>query len=229
MKMLDKIRRAIVFISFRLSSGTAFGSESNTSNRPDNRSGGGLTRRDLLLESFYLPTAFSLTINLASLDSRQAMEFAFPPGKTARGDDSCDGRKAIGRSFFMLDYFLVMVGGALGTGARFWLSGFVAQRAGEFFPLGTLVVNVSGSFVLGFLAGLADPLGPFLIGPRIRQFLMIGLCGGYTTFSSFSLQTLDLAQAGDWLKAGANILLSVGCCLAAVWLGRILALWILPR
>jgi CrcB protein len=58
---------------------------------------------------------------------------------------------------------------------------------------------------------------------------MIGICGGYTTFSSFSVQTLELAQDGDWLKAGLNTLLSVGCCLAAVWLGRTLAFWLVAR
>src|ERR1700731_5079999 len=109
-----------------------------------------------------------------------------------------------GRSSFMLNYFWVMFGGALGTGARFWLSGFVAQRVGEFFPLGTLAVNVTGSFVLGFFAALTDPQGRLFVSPTIPQFGMIGVCGGYTTFSSFSLQTLDLAQDGDWFKAGMN-------------------------
>jgi fluoride ion exporter CrcB/FEX len=60
----------------------------------------------------------------------------------------------------MLSYILVMFGGALGTGARFWMSGLIAERAGEFFPLGTLVVNVSGSFVIGFFAAFTDPEGP---------------------------------------------------------------------
>ncbi|HEU0276141.1 MAG TPA: fluoride efflux transporter CrcB [Candidatus Udaeobacter sp.] len=129
----------------------------------------------------------------------------------------------------MLNYFWVIIGGAIGTGARFWVSGFVAQRIGEFFPVGTLVVNVSGSFVIGFFAAFTDPQGPFLISSPFRQFFMIGLCGGYTTFSSFSLQTLDLAQQGDWLKAGVNISLSVLCCLIAVWLGRILALALIPK
>src|ERR1044072_2055335 len=134
-----------------------------------------------------------------------------------------------GRSFFMLEYILVMVGGALGTGARFWVSGFVAERGGEIFPLGTLVVNITGSFAVGFLAAFMDPQGFFLMSPRLRQFLMIGVCGGYTTFSSFRLTTLDLVRDGDWFKAGLNTLLSVVCCLAAVWLGRILALAILPK
>ena len=129
----------------------------------------------------------------------------------------------------MFSYLWVMLGGALGTGARFWLSGLVANRFGEFFPLGTIVVNVTGSFVVGFFAAISDPQGPFLIAPRFRQFFMIGICGGYTTFSSFSLQTLDLARDGDWLKAGLNGLLSFTCCLGAVWLGRILALALLNR
>ena len=129
----------------------------------------------------------------------------------------------------MLEYILVMVGGALGTGARFWVSGFVAERGGELFPLGTLVVNITGSFAVGFLAFFMDSQGFFLMSPRLRQFLMIGVCGGYTTFSSFSLQTLDLVRDGDWFKAGLNTLLSFVCCLAAVWLGRILAFAILPK
>ena len=129
----------------------------------------------------------------------------------------------------MLNYMVVMVGGALGTGARFWLSGFVAERGGELFPLGTLVVNVTGSFAIGFLAAFTDPEGSFLVSPRVRQFFMIGVCGGYTTFSSFSLQTLDLVRNGDWFKACLNIVLSFVCCLLAVWLGRILALVMLPK
>jgi len=129
----------------------------------------------------------------------------------------------------MLSYILVMLGGALGTGARFWMSGFVAERAGEFFPLGTLIVNVTGSFVIGFFAAFTNPEGPILVSARFRQIFMIGVCGGYTTFSSFSLQTLDFARDGDWLKALLNTGLSFGCCLAAVWLGRILALALLPK
>jgi CrcB protein len=129
----------------------------------------------------------------------------------------------------MLDYILVMVGGALGTGARFCVSGFVAKRGGELFPLGTLVVNVTGSFAIGFLAAFTNPEGAFLVSPRLRQFFMIGVCGGYTTFSSFSLQTLNLVRDGDWFKAGLNMLLSFVYCLIAVWLGRILALAMLPK
>ena len=122
-----------------------------------------------------------------------------------------------------------MLGGALGTGARFWASGLVAERFGEVFPLGTLFVNVTGSFIIGFFAALTDPQGPVLVSPRVRQFVMIGVSGGYTTFSSFSLQTLELARDGDWLRAGFNSVLSLICCLVAVWLGRIVALMLLPR
>ena len=124
----------------------------------------------------------------------------------------------------MLDYFWVMIGGALGTGARFWLSGIVARHLGEFFPLGTLIVNLSGSLLLGFFVGLGNPDGGLLIAPRVGEVLMIGVCGGYTTFSSFTLQTLNLTEDGDWMKAGLNALLSFGGCIAAVWLGRICAL-----
>lgn len=128
----------------------------------------------------------------------------------------------------MLSYIFVMLGGALGTGARFWASGVVARRFGEFFPFGTLTVNVTGSFIIGFFAALTDPQGPFLVSPTFRQFFMIGVCGGYTTFSSFSLQTVDLAQDGDWLTAGLNVLLSFAGCMIAVWLGRGCALTIKP-
>jgi CrcB protein len=90
-------------------------------------------------------------------------------------------------------------------------------------------VNVTGSFVIGFFAAFSDPQAAFLVPPRVRQFVMIGICGGYTTFSSFSLQTLDLAQDGNWLKAGLNTILSFACCILAVWLGRVFALTLVHR
>lgn len=124
----------------------------------------------------------------------------------------------------MLEYLLIALGGALGSVARYWVSGFVALRAGEFFPYGTLVVNVSGSLLIGFFATLTDPEGRFLVQPGVRQFVMIGICGGYTTFSSFSLQTLNLARDGEWLAAGANAVVSMVACLVAVGLGHGLAL-----
>ena len=123
----------------------------------------------------------------------------------------------------MTSYLWVATGGALGSVARFWLSGLIDQR-GETFPWGTMVVNVTGSALIGVLAALSEPEGRWLVSSELRQFLMIGLCGGYTTFSSFSLQTLTLARDGEWLYAVANALLSVILCLLGVWLGSNLAL-----
>ena len=122
----------------------------------------------------------------------------------------------------MLAYLWIAIGGALGSVARYWLSGAVARQFGETFPWGTLIVNVSGSLVIGFLAALVEPAGRRFIGPTGRQFFMYGVCGGYTTFSSFSLQTLELIRAGDWLKAGGNAVLSVLLCMIAVWVGYLL-------
>lgn len=120
-------------------------------------------------------------------------------------------------------YLWVAVGSALGGMARFAASGLIAECIGEVFPWGTLAVNVTGSFVIGFFAMLTGPDGRLLVGVGARQFVMIGLCGGYTTFSSFSLQTLNLARDGDWLRVFGNVTLSVALCLVAVWLGHIAA------
>ena len=120
-------------------------------------------------------------------------------------------------------YLLVGLGGALGSVARFWFSGVVANQFGETFPWGTLIVNVIGSFVIGFVATLTAPDGRVFAGGNTRQFIMTGICGGYTTFSSFSLQTLNLARDGEWLRAGGNVVGSVVACLVAVWLGHLAA------
>ena len=122
----------------------------------------------------------------------------------------------------MLAYLWVAMGGALGSVGRYWLSGLVAERFGETFPWGTLIINVTGSFIIGIFAAFTDPEGRVLASPGFRQFFMIGICGGFTTFSAFSLQTLRLAQDREWLYAGGNILLSVMLCLIAVWLGYLL-------
>jgi fluoride exporter len=120
-------------------------------------------------------------------------------------------------------YFWVAIGGALGTTGRYWLSGVVAQTIGETFPWGTLLINVTGSLLIGFFATLTGPDGRVFVGSTARQFVMIGICGGYTTFSSFSLQTLNLMNDGEWLYAGSNIIFSVALCLIAVWGGSMLA------
>jgi CrcB protein len=123
----------------------------------------------------------------------------------------------------MVRYLMVALGGAIGTVGRYWLSGIVARLVGETFPWGTLLINVSGSFVIGFFGTLTGPDGRVFAGATTRQFVMIGICGGYTTFSSFSLQTLNLMNDGEWLHAGGNIVLSVVLCLIGVWLGVVLA------
>jgi len=110
-------------------------------------------------------------------------------------------------------------GGGLGSLFRFLLSWWVASRFGESFPAGTVIVNISGCFVIGILAALFAADGSMLVSPFARQFLMIGILGGYTTFSSFSLQTLLLARDGQWLYATGNVVLSVVLCLVGVWLG----------
>ncbi|MBA3833250.1 MAG: fluoride efflux transporter CrcB [Chthoniobacterales bacterium] len=120
----------------------------------------------------------------------------------------------------MLSYFWVGLGGAIGSAARFWISGIIALRYGQTFPFGTLAVNVTGCFIIGLFAALTDPEGRFLASPSFREFFMIGICGGYTTFSSFSLQSLALVQEGEWLRAGANAVASFALCLVAVWLGH---------
>jgi fluoride exporter len=113
----------------------------------------------------------------------------------------------------------VAAGGALGSIARFWLAAVVTALTGPRFPWGTLLINVLGSFVIGLVAALT--LTPERVGmhPDLRVFLMVGVCGGFTTFSAFSLQTLELLQAGDALPAAGYILGSVAFCLAAVWCG----------
>ncbi len=124
----------------------------------------------------------------------------------------------------MLTYFWIAIGGALGSVARYAFSGIIARQFGETFPWGTLLVNVTGSFVIGFIAALASPEGRMDSRSRTfaTQFLMIGICGGYTTFSSFSLQTLNLIRDREWLYAGGNVIFSVVLCMVAVWLGYLL-------
>ncbi len=123
----------------------------------------------------------------------------------------------------------VSLGSAIGGAARYWLSGAVAARWGEAFPMGTLAVNVLGSAVIGAIAASIEPEGRLWLSPAARDFVMLGVLGGFTTFSSFSLQTLNLARDGEWLWAGANIVGSVVLCLVAVWLGYAAGQWFNSR
>jgi len=123
-------------------------------------------------------------------------------------------------------YMAVAIGTALGGMARYWCSGAVARRFGERFPWGTLAVNVVGSFVIGLVSGLAalpgDGGGP-VVDPEVARFVTAGLSGGFTTFSSFSLQTLNLARDGEWPRVAGNVAASVLLCLGSAWLGVVAA------
>jgi fluoride exporter len=123
----------------------------------------------------------------------------------------------------MAAYIWIALGSAIGGVARFWTSGLIAHHFGETFPWGTLIVNVLGCFIIGLIATLTSPDGRIFVGTETRQFLMLGICGGYTTFSSFSFQTLELVRDGELFRASAYILLSVLLCLVAVWLGHVAA------
>jgi CrcB protein len=118
----------------------------------------------------------------------------------------------------------VAVGGAIGSVGRFWLTNVMTALTGPRFPWGTLLINVVGSFVIGLVAGIT--LTPARVGihPDVRIFLMTGICGGFTTFSAFSLQTLELMQAGDIAPALAYAVGSVVLCVLGTYAG-----WMLGR
>ena len=118
-----------------------------------------------------------------------------------------------------MTYLWVALGGALGSVARYACSGMAVRWFGATFPYGTLFVNVAGSFAIGLLAALVAADGRRLLSPDARAFLLVGVLGGFTTFSSFSLETLELARGGALGAAGANVALSVVLCLFAAWLG----------
>jgi CrcB protein len=119
----------------------------------------------------------------------------------------------------ILALILVFVGGAIGSMCRFWLSGFVAERFGETFPYGTLIVNLVGSWIIGLAAGWVAHFNDPFWAPAAKQLLMVGICGGLTTFSSFSLQTWNLMLSGRWGSAFTNVLVSTILCLALVAVG----------
>jgi fluoride exporter len=123
-----------------------------------------------------------------------------------------------------LTWLAVAAGGALGSLARFWLAAAMAVLTGARFPWGTLLINLTGSAVIGLVAAITLHPPRVAMHPDLRVFLMVGFCGGFTTFSAFSLQTLELLQAGELGPAGGYILGSVLLCLAGVWVG-----WALGR
>lgn len=116
----------------------------------------------------------------------------------------------------------VAAGSALGGVLRYWCSGLIAERIGETFPWGTLFVNVLGSLLIGLVAAVTAPDARIIMAPAVRVFFLVGVFGGFTTFSSFSLQTLNLLQDGEWLFATGNIIGSVVLCMIGVWIGHTL-------
>jgi len=128
-----------------------------------------------------------------------------------------------------MNYMWVALGAALGGMFRYWCYGAAARLIGETFPWGTLVVNVAGSAFIGWFATLTGPEGRTLAPVSMRLFVMTGICGGYTTFSTFSLETLRLMQDGEWTQAGANIAASLILCLGGVWAGHATAVWMNQR
>ena len=120
---------------------------------------------------------------------------------------------------------LVGSGGFLGAVARYALAAWIVQVAGtDRFPWGTLVANVTGCFIIGFLAGVMGPDGRLLVNPNVRQFLLVGFCGGFSTFSSFSNETIQLFLNDRWIEASLNVIISIIACFAAtllgMWLGK---------
>lgn len=120
-------------------------------------------------------------------------------------------------------YISVALGSVVGGVARYLVSVLFVSQLGDGFPWATLFVNVTGSFVIGFYSALTGPDGRLFATARQRQFIMVGICGGYTTFSSFSLETLRLVQSGNVHTASINIGISVMGWLTAVWIGHEIA------
>jgi CrcB protein len=121
----------------------------------------------------------------------------------------------------MMSYLWVMVGSALGGLLRFTFGRLAIPLDTSLgFPIGTVLINVIGSFVIGYYGTITAHGGKYPASENMRIFVMIGICGGFTTFSSFSLQTFDLARSGAWGRALANIVLSVVLCVTAVAVGH---------
>ncbi len=118
----------------------------------------------------------------------------------------------------MMQIAFIAVGGALGAIMRYWISGGLYSILGREFPYGTLAVNIMGSLLMGFLFVYVEKMN---LSPEWRVGLMIGLLGAFTTFSAFSIETLNLIESGEEIKAALNILLSVTLCILGCWLGML--------
>lgn len=122
-----------------------------------------------------------------------------------------------------MNLLFVFIGGGLGSGARYLIATWMADRFGAAFPWGTLTVNVVGSFAIGLIATLADEAGS--VGPGARVFLVVGVLGGFTTFSSFSLETLRLAEDNEIARAAGNIAANLAVALLSAFLGIVVGRW----
>ena len=121
-------------------------------------------------------------------------------------------------------YLWIALGAVVGASARYFLSGFIAKALPSSFPYGTLIINITGSLLLGFF--LAWTSERVLIDPRWRLLIAIGFCGSYTTFSSYAFETFALVEQGQWLLMGLNIIASNLLCLVSVLAGVTLARWL---
>ena len=118
-----------------------------------------------------------------------------------------------------MTWLVVAIGSAIGGVSRYGVGLLAARAWGVAFPWGTLLINIVGSFVIALFGAMTLANGPMPMSTNMRAFVMIGFCGGFTTFSSFSLQTMELLQAGETVAAALYILSSVALCLAGVLLG----------
>ena len=122
----------------------------------------------------------------------------------------------------MRRYTLVAIGGGLGSLLRFAISQWMAPMP-VWSPLSILLINVSGCFLISFLNFVSDPTGEIYLGPNSRVFLMVGVCGGYTTFSAFSLISFNALRHNAVIDLWLNIALSHLLCLLAIWIGALVA------
>ena len=121
-------------------------------------------------------------------------------------------------------YLWISLGAVIGACARYLLSGYIARVFSAVFPYGTLVINITGSLLLGFFLILTSER--MLVDPRWRLFVAVGFCGSYTTFSSYSFETFAYIEQGQWLLMGLNVVASNVLCLAAVLAGAAFARWL---
>jgi len=117
----------------------------------------------------------------------------------------------------MIKPLYLLIGGIAGTFARYYFAGFIYQKIGTTFPIGTLIVNLTGCFLIGFLSAIIDE--KFFLGPDSKVLLMAGFCGAYTTFSTYMLETSNLAADGEMLRALSNVMLSTVIGFIALRLG----------